>query len=623
MEHEPVAEHASSSADLVYGVNAAGKIVHISEVPSGLACHCQCPSCGKPLVAKKGRTLAHHFAHDAAASCNSAPETALHRLAKQIIEDHLVLQVPDVKAHFSGKSRVLHKTKEVKFDRAVSEARHLNAVVPDLFVERDGRRLLIEIFVTHACDDIKRVELRKEGIATLEIDLSRTARDSSRHEVERAVLKEAPRHWVFHPQIDAAVDEMKATAENEKRAAAESFEKQVADLEQEYLKGLREIAARPPLIIKQNDEVFRAGLGEAIGIEIGGTGCFGVTVREWQFSILKHAFLPKDDHPRSYTVKALFDWFKTRKLVRPKFQYVSPEMEKALESKSIGFLSPYHAIEAFLDVLVERGLLQKARSYFLAPTIMEKISAYRATDARKERTTKDTIERVDKILSVLPEAERGSLTAAEWLLISQEWGVSFQTAIQNDDNRLDPMLASLRAIEAMMLRKGVIVEEMLGLPLNAALSRQRLARKEEADAREAARLEALNKAKEERCARLTTAAAALGGDAVAWINTVHPKLGKRPIEMAQSGSNELSLVLRHLDDDVDMLLVRQKRDNEIRALRYELEQEATKILGVFGKPFLGSPYPELGRKRPLDYCVSKATLKECLELAKKVKPRRR
>lgn len=499
----------------------------------------------------------------------------------------------------------------------------MKGVVPDLFVELNGHKLMIEMFVTHRCDEVKITKLRNKGIATLEIDLSEIARDSSRDAVELAVLAEAPRDWVFHPRIDSAEDEMRAVAENEQRAAAERFEKQVTDFEQEYLKGLREIAARLPLRIKQNDEVLRAGLGEVIGIEIGGAGCFSVTVREWQFSILKHAFLPRDDHPRSYTVKALFDWFKTRKLVRLKFQYVSPEMEKALERKSIGFLSPYHAIEAYLDVLVERGVLQKARSYFLAPNIMEKISAFRAAGARKERTTKDVFERVDKILLALPEAERGNLTLAEWLLIPQECGVSFQAAIQTDDNRLNPMLASLRAIEAMMLRKGAVVEEMLGLPLNAALGRQRLARKEEADAREAARLEALNKAKEERCARLTKAAAALGADAAAWIDTVHPKLGNRPIEMAQSGSTELALVLRHLDDDVNMLLVRQKRDDELRALRYELEQEATKILGVYAKPFLGSPYPELGRKKPLDHCVSKATLKDCLELAKKVKPRRR
>lgn len=58
MIHEPDINFSSSSADLVYGVNAAGKIVHISDVRSGLECRCQCPACGKPLVAKKGPMLA-------------------------------------------------------------------------------------------------------------------------------------------------------------------------------------------------------------------------------------------------------------------------------------------------------------------------------------------------------------------------------------------------------------------------------------------------------------------------------------------------------------------------------------------------------------------------------------
>ncbi len=624
MGHEPTAEYASSSADLVYGVNVAGKVVHVSEVLSGLACNCQCPACGKSLIAKKGKHLAHHFAHDALASCNSAPETALHRLAKQIIEEQLCIQLPEVKVLFGGQSRVLHKAAEVKFDRAISEARHLSKVVPDLFVERNGRMLLIEMFVTHSCDDVKRGELRNKGIATLEIDLSKIARDGSREEVERAVLSEAHRYWVYHPKIDAEVAAMKITAEKKQQLAKSHFEKSVTEFATEYLAGVKELASHAPPKFDQKDEMFRAGLGDCIGIDVEGAGCFTVTAREWQSSIIRHAFIPKDDHARSYTPKTLFDWFKKRKMIRQKFRYVAPDLEEALESKGIGFLSPYHAIETYLDALVNRGVLRKTQSYTLASDIMSEVSAFRAADAMRLNRTQDVLERGNKILSALPEAERGKLTASEWLRVPQECGISFQEAIENDDERFERMLTSLRAIETMLFRKGAIVEVTLGLPLEPARERQRLARKAEADAREAARLDVVRKAREDRSGRLILAAAALGTEGEAWVETGHPKLGgKRPIDMALSGEAELSEAMHELNGEVRRRNAQEQRDQAIRGWRAELERETSGILGDAAKPFLSSPYPQLKGKKPLDYCVCKITLQECLDLAKKVKQQRR
>lgn len=624
MGHKPTPEHASSSADLVYGVNAAGKIVHVSEVSSGLACDCHCPECKKSLIAKKGKHLAHHFAHDALTACHSAPETALHRLAKQIIEEKLNLHVPEVKASFGGQSRVLYKAAEVKFDRAIPEARHLNGVVPDLFVERDGRMLLIEIFVTHPCDDVKRAELRKKGIATLEIDLSKTARDGSRKEVERAVLSEAHRYWLYHPKIDAEIAAMKRAAEKKEEIVKADFEKKIAELSDEYHAGMKELREFTSPKFDGNHEMFRAGLGGCIGIEVDGTGCFTVPAQEWQFSIIAHAFVPKDDHPRSYTPKALFDWFKNRKLIRQKFRYVAADVEKALESKRIGFLSPYHAIETYLDALVDRGVLRKVKSYTLAADIMSEVSALRAVDALRLNRTKDVLERGDKILSALPEAERGKLTLSEWLRIPQECGISFQEAIDNDDERFENMLASLRAIEAMLFRKGAIVEVTLGLPLEAASERQRFARKAEADAREASRLEAVRKAQEDRTGRLILAAAALGTEGEAWVEAGHPKLGgKRPIDMALSGEADLSEAMHELNNEVRRRNALEQRDQVIRGWRAELERETSGILGDAAKPFLSSPYAQLGGAKPLDYCVCKITLQACLDLAKKVKQQRR
>lgn len=73
-----------SMSQIPYG-ERNGRLLHISEVGSGVACGCICPECGGPLVARKGPKTSHHFAHYPGANCN--PETVLHRLGKQLLFD--------------------------------------------------------------------------------------------------------------------------------------------------------------------------------------------------------------------------------------------------------------------------------------------------------------------------------------------------------------------------------------------------------------------------------------------------------------------------------------------------------------------------------------------------------
>lgn len=54
---------------LEYGVNEAGELVYIDQVGRGQLDGVYCPYCGGGLTAKKGRVIAHHFAHTAD-TCN-------------------------------------------------------------------------------------------------------------------------------------------------------------------------------------------------------------------------------------------------------------------------------------------------------------------------------------------------------------------------------------------------------------------------------------------------------------------------------------------------------------------------------------------------------------------------
>lgn len=101
-----------------------GRLVHIDGVPSGLACNCVCPGCGRQMVAKKGSVQAHHFAHYAqqdGRTCMSAGETALHKLAKRVLNDRLqiALWMRSKRRELGGKSPEEFTTDDATRQRCV------------------------------------------------------------------------------------------------------------------------------------------------------------------------------------------------------------------------------------------------------------------------------------------------------------------------------------------------------------------------------------------------------------------------------------------------------------------------------------------------------------------------
>ncbi len=62
------------AAWLTYGVDDTDRLISIESIPRG-RCGLHCPYCGRSLTAKKGRKLAHHFAH-AEATCNDVRRSA-------------------------------------------------------------------------------------------------------------------------------------------------------------------------------------------------------------------------------------------------------------------------------------------------------------------------------------------------------------------------------------------------------------------------------------------------------------------------------------------------------------------------------------------------------------------
>lgn len=149
-----------------------GQLVTVNDVSSGLACGCLCPACGAPLVARKGPKNVHHFSHAVKTDCKGALETALHLKAKDILSRFSQINLPPYyhpeKYH---KPWIDHKPCIYYYSSALVEAK-IGKIRPDVILNGiEAKPLIIEIFVTHAIDNQKAIEIKELGLPCLEIDL--------------------------------------------------------------------------------------------------------------------------------------------------------------------------------------------------------------------------------------------------------------------------------------------------------------------------------------------------------------------------------------------------------------------------------------------------------------------
>ena len=171
---------------LEYGL-LDGKLVHINEVEKGLACNCLCPHCKTQLVAKKGEHNKQHFAHYKLADCNHGTETALHLMAKSIIEQTRKIFVPYIPRNeydFDKRGKVY------VFEKAVLEKQLSDSVRGDVVLYTEKGYLNVEIKVTHGVDIKKKIELFNAGIPTIEVDLSDIKSSFTPELVEQRILSE-------------------------------------------------------------------------------------------------------------------------------------------------------------------------------------------------------------------------------------------------------------------------------------------------------------------------------------------------------------------------------------------------------------------------------------------------
>ena len=195
------------------------------EVERGLACGCICASCGHRLEAHQGDIKAPYFAHDDGAECAAAYQTALHILAKEVLQEEKKLLLPSLRVYPSEDlgSPVLRKkvSQEVVKKGITVEAREVDlerkigGLIPDVIFRVGAKALLVEIWVTHRVDEDKKRKIESLDLPTIEFDFSKMDRVVTKKDL-RAVLvlgRSLPGfgggRWIFHPkrkQVQAEVD---------------------------------------------------------------------------------------------------------------------------------------------------------------------------------------------------------------------------------------------------------------------------------------------------------------------------------------------------------------------------------------------------------------------------------
>jgi len=188
-----------------------GRLKHIDDVTNGRSCGCRCPKCERPLEARNAGTIrAHYFAHYDSDECAGATETAIHRMAKQLIADAKTIKTPlferipqcrdaEGNTHYGRLVRI--EPKLVNAQSSFLED-HRQGYTPDVTLMVKDRQLLVEIKVTHKVDFDKQLKVENNDEAMIEIDLSdvEPAILLELSKFEYHVTHEAPRHWIHNPQ---------------------------------------------------------------------------------------------------------------------------------------------------------------------------------------------------------------------------------------------------------------------------------------------------------------------------------------------------------------------------------------------------------------------------------------
>ncbi|MBB3933680.1 hypothetical protein GGR25_004758 [Kaistia hirudinis] len=587
---------------------ADGSLRHIDDVPSGLACQCQCPGCDRRMVAKKGDLQAHHFAHHVdrdGASCTSAGETALHKFAKQVLDERLEIALPELVISHRDDTEVVVRATRLAFDEAILETKD-GSIVPDVVLVLRDRRLIVEFKVTHPCDDVKIARIRAMNVGAIEIDLS-GYRDRALDELADDILHNAPRIWLHNPHEPAARDRLSERA----RQRAEDRQKSIDEHRRNYR---HRLPAREGGKGECEAMLRRDGLDDLINLPVDGSGCFTAPLAEWQGAIVLALLQSKSQPFRTRTAVAALV---RRGWIDPLFRSVSEEIAKALKESGVPFASPAKSVESYLRQLEQLGFIHSAPSeiWKASGLLRQRIHEAKELRARPAKRLAEMRGIVSEQLLGLPDEETRGFSFETWIQAElSDRGQSVADAIHGSEPEWTTLCHQLSNIGTQIRFSPRANLELFGLPCEGKLERALQRKRLEAEDREREKREKEKADAEARVVRLRKLAAAdLGEGHEIWLSTGDAALnGQSPLESARSETG-LRDAIYALGRKADQLRIEeQARERKHKAVR-ELEALARNryIDPARADLWMRSSRPELGGQSPADFTIDDATRDKC------------
>lgn len=193
MPHEP--------ETMTFAMSADGRMVHIDEVANGLACECVCLKCRGKLIGRHGEVRQHHFSHYLATEGIGCTETALHKAAKEIIQQERRLALPHQLAGMGLQLGAEACFDSVSLEHRLGGGEAGTEIVADAY-GHGAIDLVIEIAVHHRVDQDKAEKIRRLGVPAVEIDLANAASSLWDWEALRhAVVNDPGRcRWIYLPE---------------------------------------------------------------------------------------------------------------------------------------------------------------------------------------------------------------------------------------------------------------------------------------------------------------------------------------------------------------------------------------------------------------------------------------
>lgn len=576
------------------------------------------------MIARRGDRNIPHFGHHAkGGGCGYGPETNAHSWAKEVLEKELRLLLPPVAAKVGRRRLQTYDEVVFSFSRAELE-KFMGDIVPDVVLTApDGRKLLVEVLVTHACGPEKIERLQKRGVAALQIDMSAWRKSSDRRAIEHALIRGAPREWLFNPKVEEAKERLQHQINRE--AAAEEAKRRKAAEQRDAAVRAREARARRELdaetrklevaLQRARHSSTDAGSEELQAVEADAqlapllspsafTDGFIVPSVRWQAALLIRRVLVQigdDFHLPNFDLDAAVRSISD--CIGEPFEKAVPEhVARALRNTGLVGKLPRDAVEDYLQYLCDQYILQRdgGGGFEIADDRAESLAKQQEQWLVSKRRRKTVDESLDTILSLIPADERGAFDRAQWETRNiPDLKEPLHAFLEAPQARWQELRDALQAIERMM-QDGAPARTLLGLPVEGALrrarDRERSRAQGEADARERtlsiAALDALEEAARD------------------WLYT--PPDADAPIVLARNSQAGLEAALHSLEAEARRRKVEGAAALLAAQCRRELKVATEKGLGATKSRFFLHNYDANLRARPWDVAVSKAGLTSAL-----------